>query len=130
MNPNFLEIKNATFVASEKNKINNVSLTIKEKGEIVCLLGPSGVGKTTILRTIAAVGRQHIRYFFVANHKTNLADSFTGNAVNGTEALRATLTSQISSLTNFPIASIRLQAMLALLWLTPAPSEYHNTSSR
>ena len=47
MNSNFLEIKNATFIASEKNKINNVSLTIKEKGEIVCLLGPSGVGKTT-----------------------------------------------------------------------------------
>ena len=55
MNSNFLEIKNATFVASEKNKINDVSLTIKEKGEIVCLLGPSGVGKTTILRTIAGL---------------------------------------------------------------------------
>ena len=53
MSSNFLEIKNATFVASEKNKIDNVSLSIKEKGEIVCLLGPSGVGKTTILRTIA-----------------------------------------------------------------------------
>ena len=55
MSSNFLEIKNATFVASEKNKIDNVSLTIKEKGEIVCLLGPSGVGKTTILRTIAGL---------------------------------------------------------------------------
>ena len=55
MSSNFLEIKNATFVASEKNKIHNVSLTIKEKGEIVCLLGPSGVGKTTILRTIAGL---------------------------------------------------------------------------
>ena len=42
---------------------------------------------------------------------------------------RATLTSQISSLTSFPIASIRLQAMFALLWLTPAPSEYHNSQS-
>ena len=55
MSSNFLEIKNATFVASKKNKIDNVSLTIKEKGEIVCLLGPSGVGKTTILRTIAGL---------------------------------------------------------------------------
>ena len=55
MSLNFLEIKNATFVASKKNKIDNVSLTIKEKGEIVCLLGPSGVGKTTILRTIAGL---------------------------------------------------------------------------
>ena len=41
MSSNFLEIKNATFVASKKNKIDNVSLTIKEKGEIVCLLGLS-----------------------------------------------------------------------------------------
>ena len=30
MSSNFLEIKNATFVASKKNKIDNVSLTIKE----------------------------------------------------------------------------------------------------
>ncbi len=82
-----------------------------------------------ILRTIAAVGRQHIRYVFVANHKTNVTNDFTENVIDGTEALRATLTSQISSLTSFSIASIRLQAMLALLWLTPAPSEYHNSQS-
>ena len=55
MKTNFLEINNATFIASEKNKVSNVSLIIKEKGEIVCLLGPSGVGKTTILRTIAGL---------------------------------------------------------------------------
>jgi len=55
MSSNFLEINNATFIASDTNKVENVSLTIKEKGEIVCLLGPSGVGKTTILRTIAGL---------------------------------------------------------------------------
>ena len=32
MNSNFLEIDNATFAASKKNKVNNVSLTIKEEG--------------------------------------------------------------------------------------------------
>ena len=47
MSSNFLEINNATFIASDNNKVKNVSLKIKEKGEIVCLLGPSGVGKTT-----------------------------------------------------------------------------------
>ena len=55
MKSNFLEINNATFMASKKNKVSNVSLTISEQGEIVCLLGPSGVGKTTILRTIAGL---------------------------------------------------------------------------
>ena len=52
---NFFEIKNATFKAGGKDKIKNLSIEIKNKGDIVCLLGPSGIGKTTILRTIAGL---------------------------------------------------------------------------
>tara|TARA_Y100001970_G_scaffold100018_1_gene125726 strand:+ start:169 stop:1239 length:1071 start_codon:yes stop_codon:yes gene_type:complete len=52
---NFLEIKKGSFSASEKNKVNNVNLVIKNQGEIISLLGPSGVGKTTILRTLAGL---------------------------------------------------------------------------
>ncbi len=52
---NFLEINNTTFVASKKNKVFNFNLTIKNKGDIICLLGPSGIGKTTILRSIAGL---------------------------------------------------------------------------
>ena len=59
MKKNFLEIDNVTFKASEKNKVNNVSLQIENKGEIICLLGPSGIGKTTILRTIAGLEKIH-----------------------------------------------------------------------
>ena len=55
MTKNFLEIKNVTFAASEKNKVNNVSFVIENEGDIICLLGPSGIGKTTILRTIAGL---------------------------------------------------------------------------
>jgi len=52
---NFLEIQNVTFAASKKNKVNNVCLNLEKEGEIICLLGPSGIGKTTILRTIAGL---------------------------------------------------------------------------
>jgi len=55
MTKNFLEINNVTFAASAQSKVNNVSLTIENQGDIVCLLGPSGIGKTTILRTIAGL---------------------------------------------------------------------------
>ena len=52
---NFFELNNVSFIAGGKNKVNNVNLSIEKEGEIVCLLGPSGIGKTTILRTIAGL---------------------------------------------------------------------------
>ena len=55
MTNNFFEIDNVSFAAGGKNKVNNVSLKIENEGDIVCLLGPSGIGKTTILRTIAGL---------------------------------------------------------------------------
>ena len=55
MSNNFLEIKNVSFRAGGTTKVKNVSFNIKNKGDIICLLGPSGVGKTTILRTIAGL---------------------------------------------------------------------------
>ena len=55
MTKNFLEIDSVTFTASAQNKVSNVSLTIENQGDIICLLGPSGIGKTTILRTIAGL---------------------------------------------------------------------------
>ena len=77
MPSNFLEINNATFIASDNNKVKNVSLKIKEKGEIVCLLGPSGVGKTTILRTIAGLqnlksGEIKLKDKIISSEKFNL----------------------------------------------------------
>jgi iron(III) transport system ATP-binding protein len=77
MTSNFLEIENATFVASKQNKVNNVSLTIKQEGEIICLLGPSGIGKTTMLRTIAGLqslqsGRIKLKGKIISSEDYNL----------------------------------------------------------
>ena len=52
---NFFEIKDTTFTVSGSDKVKNVSLSIENEGDIVCLLGPSGIGKTTILRSIAGL---------------------------------------------------------------------------
>ena len=63
MAKNFLEVQNVTFAASEKNKVNNVTFNIEKEGEIICLLGPSGIGKTTILRSIA--GLEKIQFLYL-----------------------------------------------------------------
>jgi len=55
MSKNFFEVKDVTFEASKVNKVHNVSFNIEKEGDIVCLLGPSGIGKTTILRSIAGL---------------------------------------------------------------------------
>jgi iron(III) transport system ATP-binding protein len=55
MNNNFLEVANVDFKIGGKTKVKNVSFSIKNEGDIICLLGPSGIGKTTILRTIAGL---------------------------------------------------------------------------
>ena len=55
MNKNFFEVKNVDFKVGGKTKVSNVSFAIENEGDIICLLGPSGIGKTTILRTIAGL---------------------------------------------------------------------------
>ena len=55
MSKNFFEIKNVDFNISGKTKVKNVSFSIENEGDVICLLGPSGIGKTTILRTIAGL---------------------------------------------------------------------------
>ena len=55
MNNNFFEVKNVDFNVGGKTKVKNVSFSIENEGDVVCLLGPSGIGKTTILRTIAGL---------------------------------------------------------------------------
>jgi len=55
INKNFFEIENVDFYVGGKAKVKDVSFKIENEGDIICLLGPSGIGKTTILRTIAGL---------------------------------------------------------------------------
>ena len=46
---NFFEVKNVDFNVGGKTKVRNVSFSIEKEGDIICLLGPSGVGKGTLI---------------------------------------------------------------------------------
>ena len=53
MTKNFFEVNNVDFNVGNKTKVKNVSFAIENQGDVICLLGPSGIGKTTIARIVA-----------------------------------------------------------------------------
>ncbi len=78
MTKNFFEVKNVDFNIGGKTKVKNVSFSIKNEGDVICLLGPSGIGKTTILRTIAGLekinnGSIELKGKTLSSKKTNVS---------------------------------------------------------
>ena len=77
MSKNFFEVRNVDFKAGGKTKVANVSFAIEKEGDVICLLGPSGIGKTTILRTIAGLekikkGSIELKGNILSSEKKNL----------------------------------------------------------
>ena len=51
MNQNLIEVKNLTFKRSSRVIYDNLNLQV-QKGKITAIMGPSGIGKTTLLKLI------------------------------------------------------------------------------
>src|SRR6188474_3729208 len=65
-----IELKNVTKRFGDVAAVNNVSFSVKE-GELMALLGPSGGGKTTVLRMIAGLETPTEGDLFVRGQRVN-----------------------------------------------------------
>ena len=82
MSDSFLEIKNVDFTIGGKIKVKNASFSVEKEGDTLCILGPSGIGKTTILRTIAGLekidkGSVKLNGKLLSSKDKNVAVSYT-----------------------------------------------------
>ena len=90
---NFLEIKDLNFSVDNEQILKNITFEIQNKGDIICILGPSGIGKTTILKSIAGLRKIDSGLIFLNNkiltdynrfvfpEDRNIALSFQDNAL-------------------------------------------------
>jgi len=65
-----IELKNVTKKFGETPAVNNVSFCVKD-GELMALLGPSGGGKTTVLRMIAGLEMPTSGDVFIRGQRVN-----------------------------------------------------------
>lgn len=62
-----VEIKNVTFKREERTIYDNISLSIP-KGKVTAIMGPSGIGKTTLLRLIGGQLKPESGQILFDNH--------------------------------------------------------------
>ncbi|NTW70790.1 MAG: ABC transporter ATP-binding protein [Eubacteriaceae bacterium] len=67
-----IDVRNLSFVYPNKNKIlNDISFTLK-KGEMLCVLGPNGCGKTTMIQCILGMNKVEKGEIFIEGE--NISD--------------------------------------------------------
>ena len=49
-----LEVKNISFSYGDELIFENISFSIK-KGDVLCILGPNGTGKTTLIKSLNGI---------------------------------------------------------------------------
>jgi len=65
-----IELRNVSKKFGDVAAVNNVSFAVKE-GELIALLGPSGGGKTTVLRMIAGLEMPTLGDVFIRGQRVN-----------------------------------------------------------
>src|SRR5512138_505561 len=65
-----IELRNVSKVFGEVAAVQNVTFSVKE-GELIALLGPSGGGKTTVLRMIAGLEMPTEGDVFIRGQRVN-----------------------------------------------------------
>ncbi len=78
MNPNLISVKNVTKSFDSLSVLNGVSLNV-EGGESIVIVGPSGVGKSTLLRIIAGLDTPDSGSVNVSTKKISMV--FQGSAL-------------------------------------------------
>jgi len=64
-----LKINNLKFKYNSHNILNNVNFSV-EKGEVLVILGPNGVGKTTLLKCINSILKREKGNVYINNKDT------------------------------------------------------------
>lgn len=126
MSDSYISIKNLSLQRNKKPVLHNVSLQIAQ-GEIVCLLGPSGSGKSSLLRCINRLTEPPPETIFIDGTAITTLDPITlrqqvGMVFQTPALFSGTVAENIaysSQLTDNPLSVAEISRLLALTDLPP-----------
>ena len=85
---NLVEIKNLTFSREERCIYNDISLSIPQ-GKVTAIMGPSGIGKTTLLRLMGGQLKPNSGEILFAGHKQRTSRGLVSEGWERNKVLRS-----------------------------------------